>query len=656
MELQQFILELKSRKVYRTAAVYCAGAWALLQVADVLFPVVGLPDWTITAILVMAAIGFPLALVLSWLFELTPEGVSQAQPVDPAAVSSDFPVSRIIELTLILMLCGLVGYLYFARLGDSAPQARGEVPVQSIAVMPFVNLSNEPEMEYLGDGLAEEILNLLARLTELNVAARTSSFYFKDKDVDIQVIGQRLGVAHVLEGSVRLSGGRVRVTAQLIKAEDGFHLWSETYDRELQDFLAIQDEIATQVVNKLQLLISTDSRELLGRQVTVDPQAYDYYLRGRAYLRGPADDSNLEFAANLFKKAIARNPDFADAYAGQCDAQLELYVANRDTDNYTLAEKACEKALRLDRRSPSVYIALGHLYRVSGQYEQAIEEFGVALSLGAMQTDAYLGLGETYLEAEEMEKAEESYQTALGLQPQDWRALLQMGRLMVQLGRAAESIPYYTMVSELMPDSSLAFNNLGVAYFLLGDFNAASDAWRNSLKLAPSGATYSNMATSLFMLRKFDEAIPLYHLAVEQSPKDYELWGNLADAYRHSSDGAEMAPPMYENAIALASEHLKINESEAETLALVAHYYAAMGVPEEAQDYLGRAMEQAPDNIYVNYAGATVNTSLGQAETALAYLATALANGYPGHIAAADANLDLLHGMSQFEALVGEAK
>ena len=228
MELRQFVTELKSRKVYRTAAVYSAGAWALLQVADVLFPVVGLPDWSVTAVLLLAAVGFPLALVLSWLFELTPEGKGGVR-IEADGDGGTMPVSRIIEFTLIILLCGLVGYLYIGRLTEPAgDNTLPDVAETSIAVMPFVNLSAEKEMEYLGDGLAEEILNLLARLTELNVAARTSSFYFKDKDVDIQTIGRHLGVANVLEGSIRYAGDRVRVTAQLIKAGDGFHIWSET--------------------------------------------------------------------------------------------------------------------------------------------------------------------------------------------------------------------------------------------------------------------------------------------------------------------------------------------------------------------------------------------------------------------------------------------
>ena len=284
MDLRQFIAELKGRGVYRVTAIYCAGAWALLQVADVMFPVLGLPDWSITAVLLASAVGFPVALVLAWLFDLTAGGVVEAPPLQTNGPRIDWSKTRVLELVVLLGLAGLVGYLYYDRLTEpgtvaTAPVTDPATGRTSIAVMPFVNMSGVQEMEYLGDGLAEEILNLLAKLNELNVAARTSSFYFKNKQVDIKEIGSRLGVGHVLEGSVRHQSGKVRVTAQLIDSSNGFHLWSETYDREASDLLALQDEIAGQVVETLQILLSTESRETLSSRGFVDPLAYDYYLR-----------------------------------------------------------------------------------------------------------------------------------------------------------------------------------------------------------------------------------------------------------------------------------------------------------------------------------------------------------------------------------------
>ena len=452
MNLRQLPAELQSRGVYRVAAIYSAGAWALLQVADVLFPILGLPEGSITAVLVAAGLGFPVAIVLSWLFDLTAQGVVEAQPIAANPVPISWTGTRIIELTLIVLLAVLVGYLYLDRLTTPAPAESSGIPQSgplrtSIAVMPFVNMSGVERMGYLGDGMAEEILNLLAKLNEMQVAARTSSFYFKGKDVDIRSVGEHLGVSHVLEGSVRYDAGRVRVTAQLIDVSNGYHLWSETYDSERESVLALQDEIASQIVDTLDVLLSPESRNTLARSITVDPASYDYYLQGKAYLRLPTDAANLESAVTMFNKAVENSAEFADAFAGLCDSLLGLYAIDLDVAKFHQAEAACQQALLLDRRAGSVYIALGNLYRSSGQYDQAITEFNTAISLSDTAADAYLGLADTYLLNNQAELAQQAYQSAIDLQPNYWKAYMSMGNYLYETGRIVEAIPYYTRIT-----------------------------------------------------------------------------------------------------------------------------------------------------------------------------------------------------------------
>ncbi len=655
MEFRRFTSELKSRGVYRAAVVYSAGSWALLQVADVLFPIVGLPDWSVTAVLVIAAAGFPVAMILSWAFDLTPG--SPAPEVKPRDHDRNF-WARVVELNLILLLVGLVGYLYLDRLsvnpstGETATAVGGPA---SIAVMPFVNLSDEKDMEYLGDGLAEEILNLLTKLNALNVAARTSSFYFKGKQADIRTIGQRLGVAYVLEGSVRHQAGRIRVTTQLIKASDGYHLWSETYERGIGDLLALQDEIATAVVDELQILLSPESDELLANgKPAIDARAYDYYLRGRAYLRLPPDDENLAYAVDMFDKAIALYPNFADAYSGKCDGLLTEFGIERDPHKFSEAETACQRALTLDRRAPNVYISLGRLYLASGQYQQAIDEFTTAQAINPSQVESLLGLGDVYMEQGELALAEQHYRAALEQQPNHWSGQMRMGKFLFRTGRAEEAIPFYQRVSELMPDSHASFNSLGAAYFVSGQFEKAYDAWNHSLALAPSSLVYANLATSLYYLGRFDEAIPLYHKAVEQAPEDYELWGNLGDAYRHAAGRDDIAKAMYGNAIKLAEKWLQVNDTDAYALAMVAHYHAAVGDRQGALELLARAQALAPDDIYTNYSRATALVSLGESEQAMGALERALGGGFPRYLARSDPNLGKLKELPRFEAAMAQ--
>jgi TolB-like protein/Tfp pilus assembly protein PilF len=656
MQIKQFIAELRGRGIYQTTAYYSAGAWVLLQIADVVFPALGLPEWSVSVVLVLAAVGFPIALVLTWLFDFTPQGVIEATPITVDGGKIPWSRTHIVEFTLIILLALLVGYLYIDRLAyrEAVENAASPVTDQSrtsIAVMPFVNLSDVADMEYLGDGLAEEILNLLAKLNELNVAARTSSFYFKDREVDIREIGTHLGVDHLLEGSVRSEDGKVRVTAQLIKASDGFHLWSETYDRDQNDMLELQDEIASKVVEALQVLLPSGSREALSTKRTVNPAAYDFYLRGRAFLRLPQDASNLEAARELFDRAIKQDQRFADAFAGRCNALLGLYAIDLDVEKFKAAEAACHRALTLDRRASTVYIALGNLYRESGQYDKAIDEFKLAISMDSGSADAHLGLGATYFENSMHEQAEQHFRQAIEMQPNYWQALMSMGTFLGDSGRISEAIPYYERICELMPDSETAYNNLAAAFFLSGDFEKASRIWQRSLELAPSSIAYSNVATSLFFLGRFEEAVPLYHKAVELAPDDFEVWGNLGDAYRHSSMGNELAAPMYQNAIKLAGKRLEINASDADTLAMVGHYYAGLDQRESSLEYLDKANALASGNMYVDYTSATALSALGETDRAIASLERALESGYPWHIAEADANLGRVRELPQFEAL-----
>lgn len=661
MKINQLVNELRSRGVYRVAAIYSAGAWALLQVADVIFPILGLPDWSVSAVLLIAAAGFPIAIIVSWFFDMTPEGLVEAPATADEQGRPMASLSHIFQLALIVVLTLLVGYLYLERLSDAPEQKVNSLATASngrlsIAVMPFVNMSQVEDRDYIGDGLAEEILNLLAKLNELNVAARTSSFYFKDKTVDIRTIGEQLGVSHVLEGSVRFDGEQVRVTAQLIEADNGYHLWSETYDREMGSILALQDEIAAKVVTNLQLLLSPESREVLSRPTDVNPASVDYYLQGRAYLRMPPDTSSLQLARDFFEKATNIDPEFADAYAGLCNSMLGLYSIDLDTGKFHEAEMACQRALVLDRRAGPVYTALGNLYAVSGQYDQAINEYNTAISLASAPADAYVGLGLAYKNSNRAALAEQSFMKAIELQPNYWRAYMAMGNYLFDAGQVEQAIPYYQRITELMPQSESALNNLGAAYFVAGNFAQAAQYWQQSLELAPSSVAYSNVATSLYLEGRYDEAADLYHKAVEFAPDNSELWGNLGDTYSQLPDGADLASAMYRNAIQLAEKRLQINPSDSDTLALMGHYQAKVGEREKALEYIDEALALSPENLYVAYNSATALAEIGEWDRSFDMLEQALGLGYPWKVASADGNLNALRTMPRYKTLSGQAE
>jgi TolB-like protein/Tfp pilus assembly protein PilF len=656
MDIRRFLAELKGRGVYRVAAFYAAGSWALLQVADIFFPILGLPDWAITTFLAAAALGFPIAIVLAWIFEITPAGI-----VETDANNVDFgrlrlSPARLVELGLLVALVCLVGFLYLDRLSpereDGAARTAAAIDGRpSVAVMAFQNISDDPSAGYFGDGLAEEILNLLSRINELNVAARTASFYYKDKDVDLKEIGRKLGVDHILEGSVRRSGDRVRVTAQLIDMETGYQQWSDTFDRDYSDSFRIQDEIARRVVGSMQVILSDSSQEILEDRPALVPEAYDFYLQGREYLRGSITDRNLESAIELFNKAISLDPDYAEAYAGLCDSYLYYYKKEVDPVQFQQARSACGHALELDKQAVAVYVALGNLYRISGQYEKAEVELNKALEINPRSVDAIDSLARTFQADNNPQLAEEAFLTAIRLQPNFWRSYNSMGAYLFTAGRFDEAIPYYERITELMPDNSWAFNNLGASYYMLSEFEPAAEAWQRSLELDPTSVTYSNAGSSLFFLGRYREAADMYMKAVELAPEDYQNWGYLGDAYKYTEDLQELAEPMYRNAIKLASERLKVNPSDAIALGLVAHYYAAIGEKDTALQYQASALELAPEDMSVNYLSALVLSTLGEPVRAIEALERAAKAGYSLDLIEADAAFASLREQERYKRL-----
>ena len=323
--------ELKRRNVLRVAVVYLMAAWLLIQVADTLFPVYGLSTGALNVLIIVLAIGFPLFLLFSWIFEITPEGLRRETEIDRAASITPDTGERLDRIIIVLLALAL-GYFAFDKfvLSESREASIAEIARQegrnaalvesygdkSIAVLPFVNLSADPEQEYFSDGISEELLNLLAKIPELRVISRSSAFSFKGKDVTTPAVAEQLNVAHVLEGSVRKVGNRVRIMAQLIEARSDSHLWSESYDRELNDIFAVQDEIAAAISDalKVKLALAADGALQPALIKTANTEAYEAYLRGRGLIHRRGRE-NLEEAVRDLERALRLNEEFAPAHA-----------------------------------------------------------------------------------------------------------------------------------------------------------------------------------------------------------------------------------------------------------------------------------------------------------------------------------------------------
>ncbi|MCZ6852962.1 MAG: adenylyl cyclase, partial [Gammaproteobacteria bacterium] len=305
------LTELKRRRVFRVAGVYGVTAWIITEVSATVLPALNLPEELITIIVVLLIAGFPIALVLAWIFDINPDGIHRTQSTPEVTAAVHSTKGRLASIGLIVLATSVLASLFFWRFSDSE-----QIPLDSIAVLPFVNLGSDDNSDYFSDGVSEELLNLLTKVPGLKVAARTSSFAYKNQGIDIRDIAAQLGVATVLEGSVRWSDDReeVRITAQLIDASSGYHLWSETYDRKLEDIFAVQDEIARSIVTNLQIQLTGVEAFSITAPPTRDAAAYTLYLRGRALWKQRGLEA-IEESVELFQAALARDPGFSRAYS-----------------------------------------------------------------------------------------------------------------------------------------------------------------------------------------------------------------------------------------------------------------------------------------------------------------------------------------------------
>ena len=385
-----FLKELKRRNVIRVGIAYVIVAWLVAQVTELALDSFATPDWVIKTVLFLLVIGFPLALIFAWAYELTPEGLKKEKDVDRSE-SITHVTGRKLDFIIIAILVLALGYFAYDKFLLQPVSDSQQMVEKSIAVLPFVNISSDKEQEYFSDGITEEILNSLASVKELKVAGRTSSFAFKGQNQDLRRIGDMLGVEHILEGSVRKSGTTVRITAQLVQVEDGFHLWSETYDRELTDVFAIQDEIATEILNQLKAQLFDEERQVLVSQRT-DPEVYDLYLLAKQRLYGRTRQT-IESAVALLDQAITKDLDYAPAYAQRGIATMLLseysYGTIPEAEAQKQGKRFVDRALEMDPQLAEAWAGLGlYHYGQPTEHEEAIEALTKALSINPNLIDA----------------------------------------------------------------------------------------------------------------------------------------------------------------------------------------------------------------------------------------------------------------------------
>jgi serine/threonine-protein kinase len=429
--LGQFFQELKRRKVIKVIAMYAATAFIIMEAGEIMLPRLGLPDWTVTFIIILLIVGFPISIILSWIFDVTPEGIKKTEPIqvvqekeaEAKPVKRKLRASDIIIAVLVVVVCILI-YPKIIKKGEVIELEK------SIAVLAFEDMSPERDQEYFCDGIAEEIINALTQIEGLKVSARTSAFAFKNKHEDIRNIGKKLDVETLLEGSVRKDGNRLRITAQLINVEDGSPLWSERYDRDMEGIFDIQDEISLAIADILKIELLGEEKEVVVKRHTGNLEAYDYYLRG--------NESN-----------------FSLAYTRLAESYLFLYWhhLDRSEDLLMKSKQAIDAALEIDPELTETHIALG-LYYYWGllDYSKALRQFDIALNQSPKNPECSFWIAAVHRRAGNMEIAKESFKKAFELDPGSSRKAQSVAQTYAILREYAEAHHYYDICIRLRPD------------------------------------------------------------------------------------------------------------------------------------------------------------------------------------------------------------
>ncbi len=499
MNFANFFAELKRRNVYKVAVAYAIVGWLVAQIATQIFPFLEIPNWVVRLIIVLIAIGFPIALVIAWAFEATPEGIKRTEVADtmPAVAGQKkhaWIYVVIVGAAISVALFFLGRYTAQSREGGRPPATAGSLPQKSIAVLPFDNLSRDPDNAFFAEGVQDEILTRLAKVADLKVIARTSTQKFKSAPTDLRDVAKQLDVTNILEGSVQKVNDQVRVNVQLINALTNAHLWAEIYDRKLSDIFAVQSDIAKTVADTLQAKLTGAEKQMMAAQPTTDTAAYELYHKGRSLWEKRSGD-NIPKAISFYEQAIARDPNYALAYAGLSSAYIILpFWAGVDRlDASSKAKDAALKALRLDPNLAEAHLALGKVLFFSEiDLVGALREYQRAIELQPNDATAHHWLGNDALAAlGRFEEAIAQGKRAVELDPLSPVINTDLGTTFYYAHRYEDSARQLRKTLEIDPTFFYAHFNLGIALQAAGDLSGALAEYEKAKQLSDN--TYVSM-------------------------------------------------------------------------------------------------------------------------------------------------------------------
>ncbi len=545
--MKPFFAELKRRNIYKVAIAYAVVAWLLIQAASILFPTFEAPAWVLKVCIAVMTLGFPIALILAWAFELTPEGVKRTAEV-PREQSIARSTSRKLDFAIIGVLALAVALLLFDRFRPNRHAREYATAEKSIAVLPFASLSEDKANAYFANGIQDEILTRVSKIAELKVISRTSTQQYQSKPGNLAEIAKQLGVAHILEGSVQKAGDSVRVNVQLIKAEGDSHLWAETYDRKLTDIFAVESEVAQRIAASLEAKLTGRESEQIANIPTKSPQAYDAYLRGVALVtRQSLDD--VKKAGEFLRRAIELDPEYAQAWAWLSIAESEIYFSEEQTQpHFDEARRAAETAVRLQPDLSETRNALGLFYYFCRKdFDRALQELEEARKRSPNDSNVVFSIGLVKRRQGKLDEAIEYQRKATVLDPRNPDIWSNLARSYRGKRDFAMSREMWDRAFAISPDEFDFMGTKAETYLAEGNLDAAESVLHDP-RWNDAPATSGQVIRCLVYRRRFEEAAQAAAKNLErtesQSPlarADTKVWlGSLQKAAGHEAEGKEL--------------------------------------------------------------------------------------------------------------------
>ena len=676
MNLTNFFAELKRRHVYKVAVAYAVVGWLVIQISSTVLPTFHAPEWVVQTLVVLVALGFPIALVIAWAFEMTPEGIKRTEDVSPDEKIPQWSARKFAALvvTVALLAAGLLGY-QIIRSKSSTERSAAAVPDKSIAVLPFENLSDDKSNAYFADGIQDEILTDLAKIGALKVISRSSVMHYKSGvERNLVRIGQELGVAHLLEGSVQRINNRVRVNAQLIDARTDAHLWAQTYDRDLADVFAIQSEIAKAIADQLKAKIAGFERAELATKPTSNPEAYDAYLKGLSlYVRGfsPAD---LVSSTKSLEEAVRLDPSFAQAWALLARGHANLYFFGLDTtpERREAARQALAAAERLRPDLAETQLARAwYLFRIERDYEGAKRVCEALRPRWPNNSEVPTLISYVLWRQGRSTESEAYLQEALNLDPRSVPLRKVFGVDAIYRRQFDQALKRYDRVLEIAPGDSEAIARKAVAYQAMGDLDNAEAMLASIQSPAPGDAwvTWALLRQEFFR-RRYQKGASIGQSALASPELQVGRFRTLSllvgDLQRLSGD-SQGAVATYTQERGKLESTLKQQPDNPDVMIDLAELYAALGEKTLAIEKAEHALALRPESQDVLIgrrfleARARIAARIGETDRAIEILRHLLTVPYgPPPITPAllrlDPMFDLLRNDPRFQKLCEERK